>query len=160
MEHESDHATVRSSFRPYTADFLTLNNVALRGAATFHFGALIIEAALSLQGYALTCTSLDTVCRSLQGPISAGALAEVVAIGPALVERFPLQPLLALSGSGILPNQEIVAERRVVLSAGLVLQTERQGDFQVVFTALAGNEVGFYRESSAASFGLAFRWSR
>ena len=154
-EHESDHS---SKGHP---GFVNLNSLSLRGDATIALGIHALTVALVTRLHVLTCTTHAVTCGNYGGKGGSATFetAMDVVFDGTFVKGYPYRFFVALHGAWLVSNELAATERRLVLDTGVALRPATQGLYQLYFTALAGNEVGYYRMTPAvlqAGFGV--RW--
>ncbi len=155
VEHESDHDTARgdSDYR-----FLGLNDVAARGLVVVPLGSVALSVSGDLRLMVWSCNRLATPCADFEGATTLGAALGIVADLRATASG-GWRPFLAVDLSGLVAQDSVAAERRVVGQAG-IWTLSRRAMWQLVVMGLAGNEVGMRRTSVSgeAGVGVRFGW--
>ena len=156
LDHESDHSSVRVNQPALVSSFRTLNDLALRFAgSTAAENAIVVTGQLDSRLLFLSCTQPGVDCLRYFNSFSYGGALE-------LTTQLRLQKgwraFWSVSFSWILPNGNLVEERRLVSHLGL-WQRLSGGTWQMFLLAYTGNEVGVLRDSSLQQLGVGVRWA-
>lgn len=154
-EHESDHS---SNGHP---GFVNLNSLSLRGDFTVALGRHALTAALLTRLHLLTCTVDPITCGGYGGAggsITFETAMDVVFDGR-FVAAYPYRYFVALHGAWLSGNGLAATERRLVFDTGVALRPGGQGLYQIYFTTLIGDDVGYYRATrDVVQAGFGMRW--
>lgn len=155
VEHESDHS---SDGHP---GFVNLNSASLRGEFTVVLGRHALTTSRFTRLHFLTCTVDATTCGDYGGTGGSRtfeAATDVIFDGT-LVAGHPYRSFAALHGAWLVHNGLATMERRVVVETGVAVRAGARGLYPLYFTALFGNDVGYYRGArEVTQAGLGLRW--
>lgn len=153
LTHESDHETAHAYSRP---GFVALNDAGMRAQLKGVNGLVSWYVSGDAQLYFLSCTLPSRACENFHGDLSFGGQVQAGISMPELV-LWRFAPFAAASFTGIVANQRVIAEHRLLARLGIFA---RFGDSLLSLFALGslGNAEGVirYRTLNVVGAGISF----
>jgi hypothetical protein len=155
LAHESDHETAHAYAQP---GFVALNDITARVQYGQRHARWAWNLGLDASVYVLSCTRDRSVCENFRGDSSFGGQLQG-ALGLTGFKLWRFVPFAAASASGILPNGQVIAERRLLGRLGTYAQFG-DSSFALFVLGSLGNDVGLVRDRTLNVVGAGLSFAR